>query len=261
MNFFLQYCLSIGKNVSSLKPCGRISIFSSLIPHLIRFLFQHSLKTNIKSENLLTCSINSIFSYSYTKSKYIIRVYKTLTLLLKLIKTDEEKLIKPNDKKLIKNKTDLENIIILFNKYKDKTNIGEFVEDTNKYCSIINKDEINKDEINKNKINKDEINKDEINKDKINILKCHKYQIFNIIFDLIYNILNYVKLSIKDNTIPFYDLLVIQENKIFKLLDDKKPDKFKTIINKFKNRTKVTPGLPDLKPGPSDLDLNPVGIQ
>ena len=196
-----------------------------------------------------------------TKSKYIIRVYKTLTLLLKLIKTDEEKLIKPNDKKLIKNKTDLENIIILFNKYKDKTNIGEFVEDTNKYCSIINKDEINKDEINKNKINKDEINKDEINKDKINILKCHKYQIFNIIFDLIYNILNYVKLSIKDNTIPFYDLLVIQENKIFKLLDDKKPDKFKTIINKFKNRTKVTPGLPDLKPGPSDLDLNPVGIQ
>lgn len=160
-----------------------------------------------------------------TKSKYIIRVYKTLTLLLKLIKTDEEK--------LKTNKSKLEDIIQLFNKQKK---IEVFEEDTNKYCSFINND-------------------------NINILNCHKYTIFNIIFDLIYNILNYVKLSIKDDTIkddtiPFYDLLVIQENKIFKLLDDKKPDKFKTIIYKFKNRSKVTPGPSDL-----DLNLNPVGIQ
>lgn len=156
-----------------------------------------------------------------TKSKYIIRVYNTLTLLLTLIKSNDEELIKSNNEELIKNKTDLENnksklegIIQLFN---DKKTIEEFKENPNKYCSFINNDEID-------------------------ILKCHKYKIFNIIFDLIYNILNYVKLSIKDdNTIPFYDLLVIQENKIFKLLDDKKPDKFKTIINKFKNRSKVQP--------------------
>ena len=156
-----------------------------------------------------------------TKSKYIIRVYNTLTLLLTLIKSNDEELIKSNNEELIKNKTDLENnksklegIIQLFN---DKKTIEEFKENPNKYCSFINNDEID-------------------------ILKCHKYKIFNIIFDLIYNILNYVKLSIKDdNTIPFYDLFVIQENKIFKLLDDKKPDKFKTIINKFKNRSKVQP--------------------
>jgi hypothetical protein len=162
-----------------------------------------------------------------TKSKYIIRVYKTLTLLLKLIKTDE--------KKLKTNESDLEDIIQLFNKQKE---IEVFEEDTNKYCSFINND-------------------------NINILNCHKYRIFNIIFDLIYNILNYVKLSIKYDDIPFYDLLVIQENKIFKLLDDKKPDTFKTIIYKLKNRSKVTPEPQNLNPGPSDLDLNlnPVGIQ
>ena len=158
-----------------------------------------------------------------TKSKYIIRVYKTLTSLLKLIKTDEEKL-KTNQSKL-------EDIIQLFNENKK---IEEFKENPNKYCSIINKDEINKDEI-----NKDEINKDKINKDEINILKCHKYNIFNIIFDLIYNILNYAQLTSTQNDIPFYELLVTTENKIFKLLDDNQTRNF---LNKFKKfRSKVQP--------------------
>lgn len=137
-----------------------------------------------------------------TKSKYIIRVYKTLTLLLKSIIYEKIE--------LEKNKRDLEGIIQLFNKNKE---IEVFEEDTDKYCSFINKD-------------------------KINILNCHKYTIFNIIFDLIYNILDYVKLSIKNNDIPFYELLVTQENKIFKLLDDKKTDKIFNKLKKFRSQIK-----------------------
>ena len=145
-----------------------------------------------------------------TKSKYIIRVYKTLTLLLKLIKTDEEKL-KTNKSDLENNKSKLEGIIQLFN---DEDTIQKFKENPNKYCSFINNDEID-------------------------ILKCHKYNIFNIIFDLIYNILNYAQLTSTQNDIPFYELLVTTENKIFKLLDDNQTRNF---LNKFKKfRSKVQP--------------------
>jgi hypothetical protein len=140
-----------------------------------------------------------------TKSKYIIRVVKTLTKLNSLI---------TNNIKLQKNQDDLLKIINLFNINKD-TNIENFVENTKSYCSFI-----------KNTNN------------EIDISNCHKYKIFNIIFDLIYNILEYIKqkfIDKNDNTeyIAFYELLVKQENDIFKLLND---NEIPTFFNNLKKK-------------------------
>jgi len=140
-----------------------------------------------------------------TKSKYIIRVVKTLKKLNSLINEDtlqnnKDKLQNNNDK-LQNNQDDLLKIINSFNT-KNNDDIENFVENTKNYCSLIND-----------------------TSEKIDISNCHKYKIFNIIFDLVYNILEYIKQKFiykNDNTeyIAFYELLVKKENDIFKLLND-----------------------------------------
>lgn len=75
------------------------------------------------------------------------------------------------------------------------------------------------------------ISKDDIT---INIFKCQKYDFFNIIFNLVFNILLIAKqqYNINEYDIPFYKLFVLQKNNIFQLVESTRS---KSIIKKIED--------------------------
>lgn len=110
-----------------------------------------------------------------TKSKYIIRVQKTLTLLIKQFS---------NYKSLEKN---LNQLNLIINKFTKGTDFES------QYCQWISVDNT-----------------------EVNILKCEKYPLFNVIFNLVFDLLNITKINYKFYLfVPFYKIFVLNSNTIF----------------------------------------------
>lgn len=117
-----------------------------------------------------------------TKSKYIIRVQKTLTKLI-------------NMEGYSQLKTNLDQLNKIIDKFASPTKNG-INYDIN-YCKWISE-----------------------SNNEINLLKCEKYEIFNIIFNLVFDILNIAKIKYNLNlntSLPFYDIFISKINPIFNL--------------------------------------------
>lgn len=122
------------------------------------------------------------FFIHHNKTKYVVRVLNTFKLLM-------NKFTKYQD---IQSK--FEKLQTLLNKLETKTkNSNIEIDYDSKYCH----------------------DWADSNEDDIDLLKCHKFELFNVIMNLVFGILKVYSNQPLDNTIPFYNNYVIKSSEEF----------------------------------------------